>query len=458
MKNTTITKTRRPNKDGCLYQRSDGLWVGMVSLGYDENGKQKRKAIYGKTRLEVGKRLSELTNRINSDNYVYNKDNTLSTIMKEWLLVFKKSQVTPRSFENNFCRFKNHIEPRIGGMKLEEITTMTVQRMLNDIQDLNLSLDYLKKTKQLLRQFFDYAIECKLIVDNPVAKVIVKTHEHKIYETTEYKAIPIEKRDLFIKCLEKHPFLKPLCFVMMFAGLRTGETLALQWKDINFNNKTINIEKAITTVPKFNSEGKVLSRKTVISDTKTVCSKRVVPMPEILITALKEYYNYQRQKTNGIDLTDKESFVFCNNNGNVRSYSGTKKILYTFLNSNNLNNYHIHFHTLRHTYSNTLFEAKQNPKVIQSLLGHKSVKTTITTYNSVDKSYFDKATDVFNTKYKQEEKIELNDEVKNNVLDNNKLANDELDSNELADDELDKQLKLLLKEKEERLKKLRLSI
>ena len=92
------------------------------------------------------------------------------------------------------------------------------------------------------------------------------------------------------------------------------------------------------------------------------------------------------------------------------------------------------------------------------MLGHKSVKTTITTYNSVDKSYFDKATDVFNTKYKQEEKIELNDEVKNNVLDNNKLANDELNSNELADDELDKQLKLLLKEKEERLKKLRLSI
>ena len=165
------------------------------------------------------------------------------------------------------------------------------------------------------------------------------------------------------------------------------------------NNKTINIEKAITTVPKFNNDGKVLSRKTVISDTKTVCSKRVVPMPEILITALKEYYNYQRQKTNGIDLTDKESFVFCNNNGNIRSYSGTKKILYTFLNSNNLNNYHIHFHTLRHTYSNILFEANQNPKVIQALLGHKSVNTTLTTYNSVDKSYFKKATDVLNKQF-----------------------------------------------------------
>ena len=49
-----------------------------------------------------------------------------------------------------------------------------------------------------------------------------------------------------------------------------------------------------------------------------------------------------------------------------------------------------------------LFEANQNPKVIQALLGHKSVKTTITTYNSVDKSYFKQATDVLNNQYSSE--------------------------------------------------------
>ena len=48
-------------------------------------------------------------------------------------------------------------------------------------------------------------------------------------------------------------------------------------------------------------------------------------------------------------------------------------------------------------------DEEQNPKVIQALLGHKSVKTTITTYNSVDKSYFQKATDVINKNFKVEE-------------------------------------------------------
>lgn len=126
--------------------------------------------------------------------------------------------------------------------------------------------------------------------------------------------------------------------------------------------------------------------------------------------------------------------MFGNDDDSLRSYGGTKKILYRFLKSNNLDKYNIHFHTLRHTYSNTLFEAEQNPKVIQSLLGHKDVKTTITTYNSVDKSYFDKATNVFNEQYKTSEQ-----------------TNEDLNS--LDDDALDKELERLLKEKEERQRK-----
>ena len=120
---------------------------------------------------------------------------------------------------------------------------------------------------------------------------------------------------------------------MMFAGLRTGETLALQWKDIDFEKKNIKVERAITIVPKFDSNGKVISRKTVIGDTKTICSKRVVPMPDILVNALKEYYKLQQEKSSqyNFDFIDKESFVFCNNDGEIRSYGGTKKIFYTFL-------------------------------------------------------------------------------------------------------------------------------
>ena len=91
----------------------------------------------------------------------------------------------------------------------------------------------------------------------------------------------------------------------------------------------------------------------------------------------------------------RNAVVFANSDGSVRTYSGTRRIFDRFAKKNGFFG-KIHFHTLRHTYSTMLFEANENPKVIQALLGHKSVKTTLTVYNSVDKSYYKQATDKLN--------------------------------------------------------------
>ena len=104
-----------------------------------------------------------------------------------------------------------------------------------------------------------------------------------------------------------------------------------------------------------------------------------------------------------------------------------------------LDKYGIHFHGLRHTYSNMLFESGQNPKVIQGLLGHKSVKTTITTYNSVDKTYFQKAVDVLNNEFKPET-------LKQNI----EKEKQEKEVSNLSLDELDILLETLRKQKEEK--------
>lgn len=229
--------------------------------------------------------------------------------------------------------------------------------------------------------------------------------------------MPIEVREKFVMCLDDNNFLKPLCLTMMFAGLRTGECLGLQRQDIDFENKMINIERGVTIVPKFNSDGKVTKRVTAISETKTACSKRSVPMPDILIDALKEYQLRQAQITDKCDynLLDKNALVFANNDGSVRTYSGTKKTFQRFLKKHDLKKYNIHFHGLRHTYSNMLFEAEQNPKLIQTLLGHKDVKTTISIYNSIDKTYMDKASKVLNEQFN----YNRNENIVNQVDDEN---------------------------------------
>ncbi len=177
----------------------------------------------------------------------------------------------------------------------------------------------------------------------------------------------------------------------MFAGLRIGEALALKWQNVDFGNKTLKIEQAITQVPKFDSEGNVINRITVVGDTKTTCSVRKIPVADIVIETLKEWREKQilRQKTNKevtADLIARTSFVFANDDGSVRSYSGTRKIFDRFKRRNNLHKSNVHFYGLRHIFSNMLFEMNENPKVIQQRLRHRDVKTTVHTKNRLYKN------------------------------------------------------------------------
>ena len=87
-----------------------------------------------------------------------------------------------------------------------------------------------------------------------------------------------------------------------------------------------------------------------------------------------------------------------------------------FKRRHDLEKYNIHFHGLRHTFSNMLFEMNENPKVIQQLLGHRDVKTTITVYNSVNSDYVREATDRLNKKIQEKQKTK---ELEKYEYDNN---------------------------------------
>ena len=87
-------------------------------------------------------------------------------------------------------------------------------------------------------------------------------------------------------------------------------------------------------------------------------------------------------------MTAPTSFVFANDDGSVRTYSGCRMIFDRFKKRHDLDKYCINFHGLRHTFSNMLFEMNENPKVIQQLLGHRDVKTTVHTNNRLHEIKF----------------------------------------------------------------------
>lgn len=139
------------------------------------------------------------------------------------------------------------------------------------------------------------------------------------------------------------------------------------------------------------------------------------------------------------------AFIFANDDGSVRTYFGSRKIFDGWKKRHKLTNYNIHFHGLRHTFSNMLFEMNENPKVIQQLLGHRDVKTTITVYNSVDSEYVRQTTEKFNEKVREDQML-LDKNLRNEVIEErkDKLVKD------MTDDEFDDMLEQLMRERKER--------
>ena len=453
-KKKVVSKTRRNNNEGSIFQRkSDGKWVGSLTIGYDDKGQQKRKYVYGNSQTEVAKKLAEVSGRIKSNSYELIESKTFGELMVDWLLVFKKSSVTARTFEGIIRNFRLHIEPQIGNMKIYDVDTFVIQKVINKLIDQKYSNNTIKKNKHMLNQFFEYAIDNKWVAVNPTLKVQIRTKDKVPTKKEKYKALPPDVRAKFLEALNKDEanFIKPLCICLMFSGLRIGEALALKWENVDFITKTLKVEQAITQEPKFDSEGKVTSRVTIVGDTKTTCSVREIPIADIVVETLKTWKSKQfaRQFTHKEvkqDLTTPNSFVFANDDGSVRTYSGTSKIFKRFKKRNGLNGYNIQFHGLRHTFSNMLFEMNENPKVIQQLLGHRDVKTTITVYNSVDSEYVRQTTEKFNEKLKDDNLFV--EQPREQQIEEHESQQDEI----TLDEEI-LELQRLIEEKERKLKK-----
>lgn len=446
-------RTRRANGEGSIFQRKDGLWCGYITVGFEENGGQKKKYVYGKSKADVSAKLTEISGRIKNTAYQEIENKRLGELMSEWLLVFKKSSVTSRTFEGIFRNYKLHIEPIVGNMKIYELDTMTIQKVVNRMLEKGYSVAVAKKIKFIFNQFCEYAIDSKWILVNPTNKIKIRTRDKSNYEKrNQYKAIPPEERDRFLNALEKDPanFIKPMCYLMMFAGLRSGETIALEWKHIDFAKRIIKVEQAETQDTKFDNKGNIVKRTTIVSDTKTACSVREVPMTDIVYNELIAWKEKQHKHSIDvrIDLTNPNVYVFANDDGSIRTYSGCRVIFNRFIRRNHLEDLNIHFHGLRHTFSNMLFELNENPKVIQQLLGHKDVKTTITVYNNVNSDYVKESANRLNEKLNENEILRK----QNNQ---NKEEQEKKESNlrNLSDEDFDLMLEEMLKERKERKRK-----
>lgn len=386
---------RRGNREGSIFQRKDGRWCGVVWLGYKADGTPNRKMVYGKTYEEALEKKRELEGH-NLKGFVTTNKSVLGETMKDWLKVYKKPLVSSRTFETNVRTFKNHIEPNLGNMPISKVTSNVIQELLTkEYESHNGSPNTPKRIKFLLNQFFEYLIEQGLATDNPTIRCKISNRHKKTFVDSKgqfkgnenYKAIPEKERLRFIRALDNAPeIIKPLALVMMLASLRVGEALGLKWENIDFEKGALYVEQGLTEEVVIDDDLNIISRKNIISTTKTSCSKRAIKMPTLVIDALKKWYKYQwcQEQVSGVPITKPNSLVFCYSDGSIRGYDAIRRMFDRFTTKYGFRQeFGIHCHMLRQTFSNMQIEANRNIKKVQHLLGHKDAKTTQLHYNSV---------------------------------------------------------------------------
>ncbi len=372
MKNI-VRKTRRPNGEGSIYY-CNGYWC--CKRWTIENGIKKRKTIYAKTKIELMKKYIEKFGQPIQNDIL---ENDFCDSMLFWILNVKKLYVSSRTIAGNISIFRNYIISYFTNKKICEIGNETLVLYFNVLLDKQVTKNSFYKCKFLLSQFFRYLKQKDNSFNYPF---ILSNIKYKgIYRNTnDYKAIPVEIREKFITLLNKNKLIKVVCYLGLYAGLRIGEILALKWADVDFDDKVIKIRRSLTSELSFDNNGQTIKMINVLGSTKTECSLRNVAIPNRLLKCLLDWYN-EMSFLHKISNNSKPIYVL----GGVepRTYTSISKRFHRFLKYNNFDKYNIHFHTLRHTYATMLLEKGTNPKIVQFLLGHRSVKTTLEIYNSI---------------------------------------------------------------------------
>ena len=166
--------SKRANNDGSFYyNKQRGVWVGQITIGYGENGKQIRKNATGKTRSEVIVKLAPYMREGKQIEEVPEVGKVREHMMN-WLLTYKRRMVSSRTFEKYIRMAKLHILPVIGVFSINNVTKDLIQKLLGDMIDKTYMPDTVNFVKHEICQYFEYCMEEGLIVKNPAANIKVQ--------------------------------------------------------------------------------------------------------------------------------------------------------------------------------------------------------------------------------------------------------------------------------------------
>lgn len=354
----------------------------------------RRKYVYARDLATLREKEKELMkNQLDGlDLYVAGRA-TINNVFDRYMAIKHNLRDSTRS---NYLYTYNHFVRDNFGMKLiASIKFSDVLQYYNHLlHEENLSLGTLDTIHCLLHPTFQLAVRDQVIRNNPTDGVMKEISKQSGKNRGVRHALTIEQQRAFMEYVANHPVYYhwwSLFTVLLGTGCRIGEALGLRWEDLDFENRIISINHSLVYYPTAKERKSVMR----IVKPKTEAGIRTIPMLDVVYDAFQMELEEQEETGFNTDEIDgMTGFVFKNRYGGVPNYNTVNQAIKRIINSHNADEVvlakrekrepviipNFSCHHFRHTFATRLCEVENNLKVIQSIMGHRNIETTMDVY------------------------------------------------------------------------------
>ena len=354
----------------------------------------RRKYIYAMDLAELREKEAKLMkDQLDGlDLYVAGKASLNDTFDRYMSAKYNLRESTRSAYEYTY---DHYIRETFGRKRIAEIKYSDVLQfyyyLLNQKE---ISLGTLDSIHCLLHPTFQLAVRDEIIRKNPTDGVMKEISRESGKNRGVRHALTVQQQRVFMEYIANHPIYFhwwPMFTILLGTGCRIGEALGLGWQDLDFENRVISINHSLVYYQTRDSKKCMLR----VSLPKTEAGIRTIPMLDIVKDAFEMLY--EEQEENGFNETEIDGmtgFIFCNRFGGVPNPQTVNHTIKRILNQYNADEVvrakkerrepiilpDFSCHHLRHTFCTRLCEHETNLKVIQAIMGHKNIETTMDIY------------------------------------------------------------------------------
>ena len=324
----------------------------------------------------MAQKIKELTAALDAGTYIAPHKMTVGQWLDTWQNEYL-ANVKPSTVSSYEATIRNHLQPGLGALRLDSLTTHDIQEFYNSLHSPSesrnaLSSKTIKNIHGILHHALEQAMYNNYIRANPSNACVIP-------KAIKKKAKPMNEHQIadFLKAIKGHKY-ENMFLVALFTGMRQGEVCGLQWECVDFDNGTILIDKQLQSL-----RGKVRGdkEKYALFPTKNGKERTITAAPFVmdLLWKTKQAQDANR-KDFGSDFLEND-LVFTDEIGNrvtPQALYRAFKLVVTELNMKD-----VRFHDLRHSYAVVSLKSGDDVKTVQENLGHATASFTLDTYGHV---------------------------------------------------------------------------